>query len=155
MRLPIALSLFLLSSLGGGARAEGAEGVHPATAECALSIRLSGFRSDEGQVLVAIFRGESGFPGESEKAIKRAVTSVRGGEARVHVHDLPPGEYAVAVVHDENRNNALDTNFLGIPKEGLGISNNAKIRVGPPKYRDAKFSIDGGAVTQSIKIVYF
>jgi len=151
----LALSLFLLSSLWVPASAVGAESAATASVECALTIRLSGFRNDEGQVLVAIFRGQSGFPGASEKALKRAVTSVRGGEARLVVHDLPPGEYAIAVVHDENRDNSLDTNFLGIPKEGLGISNNAKMRVGPPKYVDAKFSIDGGAASQSIKIVYF
>ena len=123
-------------------------------AEGTLAIRLSGFRSAEGQVLIAIFRGEDGFPGDSAKAWRRAVTTIQGARASFDLQGVPAGEYAIAVVHDENKNGELDTNFVGIPKEGLGVSNNVKIRVGPPKYRDAKFAVEG-AVLQDIRIRYF
>lgn len=119
-----------------------------------LSIRMHGFRNADGQVLVAVFRGADGFPGDPNKAWKTAVAKVSNGRARVDLA-VPPGEYAFALVHDENGNNAMDTTWVGIPKEGYGTSNNAKGRFGPPKYRDAKFSVAEAGVVQQIAIVYW
>lgn len=120
----------------------------------ALSIEMSGFRSARGQVLVAVYRGAEGFPGEPGKAWRAAVAKVSGGRARVEVA-LPPGEYALAIVHDENGNNAMDTNWLGIPQEGFGASNNATRRLGPPRYRDARFTVGAAGAVQKITVVYF
>jgi len=119
-----------------------------------LDVQISGFRSAEGQVLVAVYRGAEGFPGASGRAWKQLVTTISGGRARLTLADVPPGEYALAVVHDENANNTLDTSWIGIPREGIGTSNNAKGRMGPPKYSDAKFEVGPGGAVQSIAIVY-
>lgn len=119
-----------------------------------LSIRMTGFRSADGQVLIAVFRGEDGFPGDPSKAWKSMVTKIGGDRASVDLRDVPPGEYAFAIVHDENGNGELDTSWIGIPKEGLGTSNNAKGRMGPPKYRDAKFTVPAEGVVQNIKMMY-
>lgn len=119
-----------------------------------LSIRMSGFRSADGQVLISVFRGEDGFPGEPSKAWKTAIAKISGDRASVDIA-AEPGEYAFAILHDENGNNQMDTNWVGIPKEGLGTSNNAKGRMGPPKYRDAKFNVPAEGVVQNIKIVYY
>jgi uncharacterized protein (DUF2141 family) len=56
----------------------------------------------------------------------------------------------LAAFHDENDNGKLDTNWIGIPKEGLASSNNAKGRMGPPKWRDASFEYPGGALVQQL-----
>jgi uncharacterized protein (DUF2141 family) len=53
-------------------------------------------------VLLAVFRGEDGFPGKPESAARKVVAKISDGKARVEISDLPPGEYAVSVVHDEN-----------------------------------------------------
>jgi len=119
-----------------------------------LAIRVSGFHSDDGQVLLSVYRGEDGFPGEPDRAWKRIVTRISDGRASVDLQSVPPGDYAIAVVHDENSNNTLDTSWIGIPKEGIGTSNNAKGRMGPPKYRDAKFTVTAAGALQSITIVY-
>ena len=119
-----------------------------------LSVRLTNFRSADGQVLVALFRGGEGFPMKPGNAYRTAVAKIAGSGASLEFADLPPGEYAFSVIHDENGNNELDTNFLGIPKEGIGTSNNAKGRMGPPKYRDAKFSVAAEPVSQRVKMVY-
>lgn len=126
----------------------------PAGADAELSIRMSGFRNDDGQVLIAVFRGEAGFPGDPSKAWKTAVARVARGQARVDLA-VPAGEYAFAIVHDENGNNKMDTTWVGIPKEGYAASNNAKGRFGPPKYRDAKFSVGADGSIQRIVIQYF
>lgn len=119
-----------------------------------LSVRLGGFRSADGQVLVALFRGEAGFPSEPQRAWKTAVLKIDGENARLDLQGVPAGTYAISVIHDENGNNALDTNFLGIPKEGIGTSNNAKARFGPPKWADARFEVQGPTI-QRIRMVYY
>jgi uncharacterized protein (DUF2141 family) len=58
------------------------------------------------------------------------------------------------VFHDENSNGKLDTNFMGIPREGVGASNNAKGHLGPLKINDAAFQLSGGRVDLKIKINY-
>ena len=60
------------------------------------------------------------------------------------MRDVAPGDYAVSVFHDENSNGKLDRNFMGMPKEGVGKSNDAAGHFGPPKYDDARFSYKGG-----------
>ena len=119
-----------------------------------LDVQISGFRSAEGQVLIAVYRGSEGFPGTPGRAWKKVVTTISGGRVRLSLADVPPGEYALAIVHDENANNALDTSWIGIPQEGIGTSNNAKGRMGPPKYRDAKFEVGASGAVQNIAIVY-
>ena len=56
--------------------------------------------------------------------------------------NIPEGTYAVSIFHDENNNDKLDSNFIGIPKEDYGCSNNAKGFMGPPKWKDAKFELN-------------
>jgi uncharacterized protein (DUF2141 family) len=119
-----------------------------------LALRINGLRSDDGQVLVVVYRGEDGFPQKPDLAWKKLAVKVSGGRASVNLGDVPPGEYAVAVVHDENSNNQLDTSWIGIPQEGIGASNNARGRMGPPKYRDARFEVGADGTTQNITMMY-
>jgi uncharacterized protein (DUF2141 family) len=119
-----------------------------------LIIRASGFKSDNGKLQVQIFNREDGYPGKPEKAFRKYTGVIKSGSAEVVINDLPQGEYAISLLHDENDNKKADTNWLGIPKEGLGASNNAKGSFGPPAYEDAKFKIGGEDVVQLIKINY-
>jgi len=68
--------------------------------------------------------------------------------------DVAPGEYAVSVFHDENSNGKLDRNFMGMPKEGVGASDDAVGHFGPPKYDDARFSYKGGRSVMAIHVKY-
>ena len=141
MNLPALLATLLLAAAPAGESAQ-------------LQINLSGFRSADGQALIAVYRGGAGFPGTPAQAWKTVVAPISGGRVRVTLADVPPGEYAVSVAHDENGNNALDTNWIGIPREGVGTSNNAKGRMGPPKSRDARFELGAAGAVQNIAIVY-
>lgn len=118
-----------------------------------LTIEVGGLRSADGQVLLALFRGADGFPGEHAKAFRSTAAKIAGDRARIVLSGLPPGEYAFALVHDENGNDQLDKSWVGIPKEGFGASNDARGRFGPPKYADAKFVVADGAV-QRVRVVY-
>ena len=157
MVMVMTFALFACSDASAEPRTEVAPVIEEAASEVmggVLSIRMSGFRSADGQVIITLYRGEDGFPGEMAKAWKTIVAKISGDRASVDLRDVPPGEYALAVLHDENGNNQMDTSWIGIPKEGLGASNNAKGRMGPPKYKDAKFTLPPAGVVQNIKMMY-
>lgn len=77
------------------------------------------------------------------------------GDTRVTVANLPAGRYAVQAFLDENANGEVDRALFGIPKEGVGFSNDAKIGFGPPKFAEAAFAFDGNARTIHLNLRYF
>ncbi|GAA4250430.1 DUF2141 domain-containing protein [Azospirillum formosense] len=108
-----------------------------ATAQAAaadLSITVVNVTNAQGKVLVAVCTAET-FLGPH--CPYTAAEPARPGSVTVVVHKVPPGTYAVQSFHDENQNLELDRNFLGLPKEGVGFSNDAPMRFGPPRYADA------------------
>jgi uncharacterized protein (DUF2141 family) len=119
-----------------------------------LTIIISNFRNNEGKASVALFNQEEAFPKLQEKAVGILYVPINNKKSVAVFENLPDGEYAVSVFHDENNNKKMDTNFFGIPKEGVGASNNARGHFGPPKYHDAKFIFNGNMQTLTIDIVY-
>ncbi|MFZ9943328.1 MAG: DUF2141 domain-containing protein, partial [Bacteroidia bacterium] len=95
-----------------------------------------------------------GFPGDERKAFKQSVIPVESNQVEQVYHDLPPGKYAVAIIHDANGNRKLDTNFMGIPKEGYGVSNNIVNMFGPPGFEESSFVLKSGVFTTEIKVQY-
>jgi uncharacterized protein (DUF2141 family) len=79
---------------------------------------------------------------------------IENAKAECNFTDIAAGDYAVSVFHDENSNGKLDRNFIGMPKEGVGASNDAKGHFGPPKFNDAQFTYSGGQKTLTIHIQY-
>jgi uncharacterized protein (DUF2141 family) len=82
------------------------------------------------------------------------ITQITGKDARFEFSDIKPGKYAIAVIHDKNYNGKLDTNWLGIPKEGYGFSSSAEVTLSAPSFSDAVFSYDGGHLQMSISLNY-
>ncbi len=114
-----------------------------------LKVLITGLHSSNGSVLVSLFNQEKGFPSQSGKAFKKEKINIVGGIASAIINDIPPGSYAIAVLHDENNNLEMDTRIFGLPKEGYGFSNNAKGLFGPPSFKDARFAY---SPTQIVKI---
>lgn len=79
----------------------------------------------------------------------------RLGVTQVTVAGVPPGRYAVQAFLDENSNKEVDRALFGIPKEGVGFSNDAKIGFGPPKFAEAAFQYTGGAQAIRLNLRYF
>ena len=106
-----------------------------------LTVRVTGARNAKGKIRVALFRDGKGFPNDASQALRTEAADIdaRTLSAQVVFADLPAGHYAVSVFHDENMNEKLDKNFMGVPKEGYGASNNAKKKMGPPNFDEAKF----------------
>ena len=104
-----------------------------------INLSISGMKSDKGDVYVALYNSEKGF---LKKTFKTTIVKVTDKKASASFTGLLKGVYAISVFHDKNDNKKMDTNFLGIPKEPIGMSNDAKAFMGPPKYKDAKFMVD-------------
>ena len=118
-----------------------------------IEVVITNFRNDKGNAYVILFNKPDGFP-DMKKGFTTIGKKIVNRSSSVEFDDLPEGEYAISVFHDENNNKVLDRNFLGIPKEGVGASNNAKGHFGPPKYRDAKFYLKGELKIITIHINY-
>lgn len=106
-----------------------------------VTIALQGVKKTAGSVVLCLWSSENGFPDcESGKAVKRIVVPATATSARFE--DVPAGTYAISAFHDANGNGKLDSNFLGLPLEAVGMSNNAKL-AGPPRFKPARFRIAG------------
>jgi uncharacterized protein (DUF2141 family) len=104
-----------------------------------LRLEVSTLRSAKGTLNCRLFTDATGFPdGEGARTVRAAIT---GTQATCVFDELPPGAYAVAVVHDENGNGRLDKNFLGIPTEGYGVSNNRTYAASSPTWDESRFTV--------------
>ena len=114
-----------------------------------IEAAVSGVSNAPGMVGCALFSSAAGFPLESDKtSVKIMRVAPAGGAAMCVFENVPPGVYAMAVVHDTNGNGRADTNFLGMPTEGVGVSNNVMPRMSSPTFDANKFSVAAGQVTR-------
>lgn len=120
-----------------------------------LVVRVVGLRNTEGLVRVSLFRSAAGFPERSEKAVHTLSVEAARSPVEVRFTDIEPGTWAVAVLHDEDRDGLLDRGFLGIPDEGIGASNGASRRMGPPLFDDARVLISRAGAVLTIALRYF
>ena len=125
-----------------------------ARAEALIHVEVVGLHNDLGQVGCTVFSSPDGFPTDPGKALQKTLTPIKDKKATCDFSGLPAGHYAIAVMHDENSNGKVDTNFLGIPKEGTGASNDARGSMGPPKFEDATFEYAGGRKDLTVHITY-
>lgn len=120
-----------------------------------IHVKILSIRNSTGAVACALFESPAGFPTEFlHSATNIMMIKIKDTQARCDFEDIPPGRYALAVIHDENMNGKLDTNRLGIPTEGYGFSNDAKAFLSAPSFRAASFSYDGRNVDMTISLNY-
>lgn len=106
-----------------------------------VSVEVQGVKSSIGNINIAIYNRSQGFL-KFEEVFKVDRIAAKEATTNFKIMDLPNGEYAVAIFHDENGNDKLDTNWLGIPKESVAFSN-AKIKTfGPPSYKECAFNLN-------------
>jgi len=150
------LSLLLLLS---ATRPLSAENVYPASPVSSLSgtitVHIKGLKNPDGMLGVALYTTKNGFPDKPEQALATKVSKNGSDSFAATFENIPYGTYAVSVLHDENGNGKMDKGFFGIPKEGFGVSNNPKIRRGPPSFNEALFSLDTSKLELSISMNYF
>ena len=123
----------------------------PCRAQGTLVVNVENIKNENGDILIGLYDSTANFP---RKVSTGKVVKVTDKKMQVTFKDVKPGNYAVSVLHDENTNKDLDTNKLGIPKEGYGFSNNVMGVVGPPSFRKARFRVPTGESHITIKMKY-
>ena len=95
----------------------------------------------QGNLLVYIYDNPEGFPTKPKQAYQTIVIKCQNPK-QVTINKLPYGTYAVMLIHDQNANNKLDRNWLGLPGEPYALSGHPKFRFGPPVFDDVKFNFN-------------
>jgi uncharacterized protein (DUF2141 family) len=112
-----------------------------------LHVRITGFESTDGELAIALFANEEDYESQSN-AVRRAWLEISGDETEWTVEGLSAGEYALIAYHDTNGNGEIDFRLLGMPKEPVGVSNNARGAFGPPRFEAAKFLVSDDEITR-------
>ena len=103
-----------------------------------LTIILEGFENNEGMAMIALSDSQEDYEAD-EAPFRTQEAEIFDKKSVWTVEAIPFGEYAIKIYHDEDDDNEMDTNFLGVPSEDYGFSNNAKGTFGPASWEDAKF----------------
>lgn len=116
-----------------------------------LIVEISGLQNATGDVYIAVYDSDDTWLGdETFKDTRVSIAEALDGDLVRTELQLPLGQYAMTVFHDVDNDGELDTNFIGIPKEPIAMSNNAVSKFGPPKFEDAVFTLGAEPMIQSI-----
>ena len=120
-----------------------------------IHVKILDIRNSAGTVACALFKGPDGFPTEyMHAATNIMMMKVQDRQARCDFADIPPGTYALAVIHDENKDGKLEANWVGVPTEGYGFSNDAKALMSAPSFDAASFPYNGRNLELTISLNY-
>ena len=119
-----------------------------------VDVHIEGMRSQKGILRACLTRDVKSFPHCEKDPAARKLNIPAPNGALLHFTDVAPGDYAITVLHDENSNAKVDF-FLGIPKEGVGFSNNPRLITGPPSFRTATLAVAHKPVETTIRLKYF
>jgi uncharacterized protein (DUF2141 family) len=124
----------------------------PCARAATVAVTVHGVRNAHGHVRVALCKkAEFLHP----NCAWRGHAAAAVGDVVVRITNVPPGTYAAQAFHDENDDGKLDRNILGLPREAMGFSNDAPMRMGPPKFDAAAFDVKAPLTETSFKLRYF
>lgn len=118
-----------------------------------IVVTIDGLHSNQGNVFVGLYAGPAKFLQGNQSDAQRKVRASTG-PVTVVFDNLPPGTYAVGAFHDENGNDHLDTNFLGLPTEGYALSNGVRAVMAKPTFQQAAFTVGDQGATLALHIRY-
>jgi len=119
-----------------------------------VQVTVTGLRSHEGVVRACMTDDTARFPRCRDDAKSYRVVIPAGEPLVLKFGHVPPGRYAIALLHDENNNGQADRAAGMIPREGYGFSRDAKVRMGPPRFEAAAFQVGPAPVRQTIHMRY-
>ena len=136
----------LIASICAEGAAQACPGIH---------VTILNIRNSTGTVDCALFDSPSGFPRDTlRSAVRLSAMKIPDRVAHCDFDDVPAGTYALVVLHDENMNGRIDYNWLGIPREGYGFSNDVHGALGAPSFKQAAFVYDGKTLDLSVSLRY-
>lgn len=114
-----------------------------------LIVNLTGLQTKNGGGEVSLYVYTKENMHKVGKELRKITKEVTGSQMQIVIENIPAGDYAVTCFQDLDKNKKLKTNFIGFPKEPVGLSNNPKIRLGPPSFKRAKITV---AADKSLEI---
>jgi len=144
--------IFVLLFALGQALGDEAKPTVPKAKMGTLIIEFSGLQNNKGKVLAGLYNEEKKFPKEN-LALRNLKEPPKNKTCTIKTMNLPYGDYAVAAMHDENESGNMDFNFIGLPTEIYGFSNDKRPGLlGPPGFKACKFKIDKPVVKIKIHL---
>ena len=113
-----------------------------------IKVTIPNVSGTEGVVLIALYNSLESFTKREPIATKKSKTEE--GKVTVVFEDVSPGTYAVVCLHDKNGNERMDFDSNGMPEEAYGSSNN-NMRMGPPNFEDAKFTVENKSLDLTVR----
>ena len=123
-----------------------------AQAETEVNIQVSGISAPDGAIVVRLYDSKRSWLKDAVVETRRELNPESTDDVVMIAVSIPPGDYAVHVYHDLDANGKMKTNFIGIPKEPTGVSNDAKGKMGPPKFKDAVLTVGADPITIPINL---
>jgi uncharacterized protein (DUF2141 family) len=118
-------------------------------------ITVTDVRSAKGVVRACLTARANVFPKCNQDPNAHRTVVPAGGKIEIRFTGVKPGNYAIALLHDENDNGKADRAMGMMPKEGYGFSRDAPVKMAPPKFTDAVFAVGEGLQRVTIKMRYF
>lgn len=117
-----------------------------------IAVVINGLESAEGQVLIALFLSDTGWPDDESAAHEAQVLPIEleNLAAETLFENVPAGPFAISVFHDKDSDRELDTGFLGIPSEPYGFSRDARDTFGPPEFEEARLELAPGETARLV-----
>ncbi len=119
-----------------------------------LNIRISGLRSTSGNLCLSVFNRAEGFPAQPNTDVKSHCVSAKQA-SRIQFDRLVYGDYAIAVLHDENSDGKVNSGMFGVPQEGFGFSRNPKVTMRSPSFQETAIPLNRREQNVSIRLNYF
>jgi len=119
-----------------------------------ITVDIAKLRNSDGMAQVTLYDKEDEFLSEDSETARIVRVEIEGDKSSCQFSGVKPGKYAVALMHDEDGDGKMKKSLIGLPKEGIGMSNDAKPKFGPPKWEDAVFEVGEEDVSITISMLY-
>lgn len=116
-----------------------------------LVINVEGLSRAQGHLLVLVADSDAVWDGQAPRTTVQKLPVSAAAAMAVEFPQLPPGRYAVQVMHDANDNGKLDTNLVGMPTEGYGFSNNPWL-MRKARFDEAAFDLPAAGAAITVKL---
>ena len=107
-----------------------------------LTVTVTKIQGDKGDILIGVYNTNDDSFADVTKCYRKVKLNIDGETISTTFKELPKGIYAVAVIHDKNRNGKIDKNFFGVPTEGYGFSNNHRFIMRGATFKESQFKLD-------------
>lgn len=120
-----------------------------------ITVDVSKLRNNDGVVQVTLYDKKDDFLTEDSKTARKVRIPIDSKKATCEFSGVQPGKYAIALMHDEDKDGKMKSSLIGMPKEGIGMSNDGKFGFGPPKWKNCVFDVTDEDVKIEIELFYF